>query len=92
MVCDVCKFDAPFSQSQLQRRQEEINRNRIGIFPCPECGGTDYMLSEINIGKDPPRVYEGILMRKSRRPIVMTKQLKQPPSSLWKRLLNWWRK
>ena len=65
MVCPTCQHDAPYSQLQWDKRKRELERDpRIGVFPCPDCGGTDYMLSRINIDVPPPAVYDGMLARK----------------------------
>lgn len=83
MVCDVCRHDAPYTQAQLARRQQELDRNpTIDVYPCPDCGGRDYMLSTINIGTEPPSLYDGILSSKPPKP---------PRRSWWYRLGEWWR-
>lgn len=93
MVCEVCRHDAPYTSAQLaHRRQQLINWAQsdptIGIYPCPVCGGRDYMLSTINIDQEPPQVYEGML---TNRPIRLAKQIR-PRRSWWYRLGEWWRR
>lgn len=86
MVCEVCRHDAPYTRSQLARRQQELDRNpTLDVFPCPDCGGHDYMLSTVNLDAEPPRAYGGILADKP------PKRTQPPRRSLWARLGIWWR-
>ena len=83
MVCDVCRHDAPYTHAQLAQRQQELDRNpTIAIYPCPDCGGRDYMLSTVNLDQEPPRHYAGILSNKPLAPVRRR--------SLWYRLAEWW--
>jgi hypothetical protein len=89
MVCEVCRHDAPYTRNQLVRRQQELDRNpTIDIYPCPDCGGTDYMLSTVNLDQAPPRQYDGILTNK---PPTFKVYTPTPRRSLWSRLTEWWR-
>jgi hypothetical protein len=91
MPCDVCKHDAPYTQAQLDRRKHELERSpNVGVYPCPECGGTDYMLSTANLNQAPPRPYDGILTTAQERAAIAKQRPRQPPRSLWARLIDWW--
>ena len=62
MTCEVCRHDAPYTQAQLERRKRELDRDpTISVYPCPDCGGTDYMLSTVNLDRPPPPTYDGML-------------------------------
>jgi hypothetical protein len=100
MICPICRHDAPYTKLQWERRKRELERNPdIDIYPCPDCGGTDYMLSTVNIDQ-PPLPYDGMLAPPLSPPTgtaeAMVAALKRaprgvgrPPRSLWARLLDW---
>jgi uncharacterized protein YbaR (Trm112 family) len=86
MVCPICRHDAPYTRAQLAQRQQELDRNpTLDIYPCPDCGGTDYMLSQVNLNQAPLRPYDGIFRRELKAGALI------PRRSLWYRLLEWWR-
>lgn len=83
MICKVCKYDAPYSYAQRDRRMAELDRNpTLDIFPCPDCGGTDYMLSCVNLGKEPPTsfTYRGMLSQVPPQRTSMSNDNDKPPS------------
>ncbi len=87
MVCDVCRHDAPYTRSQLARRQQELDRNpTIDVYPCPDCGGRDYMLSEVNINAEPPPHYDGILANKRYPPLPPPRRRR----TLWQWIKRQW--
>jgi hypothetical protein len=56
--CWNCLRWAPDSRRQLQNRRRNAARGG-DFFPCPECGGTDYMLSEVKLV--PPTWWDRVL-------------------------------
>jgi hypothetical protein len=78
MVCNVCRHDAPYTRAQLARRQQELDRNpTLDVYPCPDCGGRDYMLATVNIDKEPLQQYEGILSTDKRQLAAQDRAQKQ---------------